>query len=303
MRKRILTVALLIGAVFAGAHYWPVMRPIVRADSWTLQSATGALTAGQTSNEVDGRGSIATIYLDVTTLTLADADDEVDFYIQTTYDGTNWTDAQNIHFSNADNGSTAKRIIVVDGALDGPGSVKSIAGTNPAAGSEISETVPANAIWSVQSISALLVTDATAADRRVRVTTDDGTTVYHQVSSRVNHTASLTVRYTWTPFGAPAAAVIAATDATIVVPLPNPTILAAGHRFISVTGAIVAGDNWGAPQMSVEEWHDPLVLTDGTIRDNVKSHSRPLGSQIRIKTAVTGASAPTFAFSATVFFK
>jgi len=101
---------------------------------YTIRSASGDLTAGETTSVLSTRGRFATITLDVTTLTLADADDEVDFYIQTTYDGgTNWVDCQNIHFDNSDNGATALKSLVVDGAMDGPGSIKSIAGTNPAA--------------------------------------------------------------------------------------------------------------------------------------------------------------------------
>jgi hypothetical protein len=297
-------------ATFAGAIVCLlVIGPTIPVEAqppyqFVLRAASGALTDADTSTAVETKLSTAAITLDVTTLTLADADDEVDFYIQTTYDGgTNWVDCENIHFSNADNGSTAKRVIIIDEALDGPGSIKSITGTDPAAGVEISETVPANAIWSVESISASLVTDAAAADRLSRVTIDDGTTIFYQVSSRVNHTASLTVRYAWAPFGAAAVGVVAATDATMNIPLPKHTILAAGYRFITVTGALEAGDNWGAPQLTVEEWHDPLVLTDGTIRDNVRSYSRPLGSQVRIKTAVTGATDPTYAYSATVLFR
>lgn len=306
--QKILTIWLVAVALAVVGH--------AQSHLQTLRAASGALTAADDPDAVDSIGpnvgrevyTRATITLDVTTLTLADADDEVDFYIQTLY-GTDyngdpqWVDTENIHFNNSDNGATATRVITIDGTFDGPGTTKSIIGTNPAAGSELSETVPANTIWSVQSISALMVTDANAADRRVRTTLDDGSTVFYQVSSSTNHTASLTVRYVWSPLGAPAVGVVAATDATINIPLPKPTILSAANRFITVTGALEAGDNWGAPQLSVEEWHDPLVLTDGTIRDNVRSYGRPLGSQVRIKTAVTGASAGTYAYSATVFFK
>jgi len=123
------------------------------------------------------------------------------------------------------------------------------------------------------------------------------------VSTGVDHTASLTAQYSWSPSGADAVGVVAATDATINTPLPNPTILSAGDRFITIVGNIKAGDNWGAPQLKVDAWHDPHIHTDATIGDNLKSYDRPLGSQIRIKTAVTGASAPTYAFSAKGVFR
>ncbi|NIO42633.1 MAG: hypothetical protein GTO41_22295, partial [Burkholderiales bacterium] len=44
-------------------------------------------------------------------LTLPDGDDEVDFYFQTTYDGSTWTDLENVHFDNADNGTTPTKIV------------------------------------------------------------------------------------------------------------------------------------------------------------------------------------------------
>ena len=272
----------------------------------TLRAASGDLTAGETTASINDTSGFeqAVVFLDVTTLTLADADDEVDFYFQTTYDnGANWTDVENIHFTTADDGSTAERIIKMDGAKDGPGSNQSITGTDPAAGTEVSETVPANTIWSIRNIAATLVTDSNAANRRVRATLDDGSTVYYRVSSGVDQTLTLTVLYSWAPTGASAVGVVAVTDATVNIPLPTPTILSAGHRFITITDAILAGDNWGAPQLSVEAWHDPIVSTDGTMGDNLKSYDRPMGQKLRIKTTVTGATAPTYSYSATVILR
>jgi hypothetical protein len=79
---------------------------------YEMQSASGDLTAGTTTGSIWTAPHIdIVIVLDVTKLTLADGDDEVDFYFQTTYDGSNWTDLENIHFDNADNGSTTTRIV------------------------------------------------------------------------------------------------------------------------------------------------------------------------------------------------
>ena len=57
---------------------------------------------------------------------------------------------------------------------EGPGLIRSVTGTDPAAGAEISETVPTNARWILHSFIANLVTDATAGNRRVRLEIDDG---------------------------------------------------------------------------------------------------------------------------------
>ena len=79
----------------------------------TLRAASGALTAGETSPVLDVGGALdAVLILDLITLTLPDGDDEVDFYIQTSYDnGATWTDLENVHFAIADDGTSPTRIL------------------------------------------------------------------------------------------------------------------------------------------------------------------------------------------------
>lgn len=82
----------------------------------TVRAASGALTTGETTTPVTGLGAyrLAVIRLDVTTITTPDGDDEVDFYIQTSYNGgTDWADVENVHFDNADNGNTAIKLIII----------------------------------------------------------------------------------------------------------------------------------------------------------------------------------------------
>ena len=88
----------------------------------TLRAASGSLSAAETTTAVIGLHvfSEAVVYLNITTATLADADDEVDFYLQTTYDGgTTWTDLSCIHLANGDNGSPQKSVILVGRAANG----------------------------------------------------------------------------------------------------------------------------------------------------------------------------------------
>lgn len=256
---------------------------------------SGTFTAATTLAAKPTVGQRAIIFLDVTTLTLADADDEVDFYIQTTYDGaTTWTDLQNFHFSNSDNGSTANKVAVITSDLDGPGEMQSLTGANPAAGIEIIETVPTNTIWRLWGGYATLVTDAGVANRRVNVYIDDGTNnIFRSVSASVQ-TASNTETYTIGPH-----AVVADNH---WIPTPSGMVMLAGWRIQTSTTLIEAGDNWSAPQLTVEAWADPEVSTDGTMGDDLKAY-RPMGSQIRIKVLITGASAPTYAFSARGVFR
>ena len=276
-----------------------------RAQNFNFNVTSDALTTAYTTPVVlaGGQyGTTATIFLNVSTITTPDADDEVDFYIQTTYDGgTSWTDVENVHFATADDGNTATRIIVIDGAKDGPGTIQSITGTNPAAGSEITETVPANTIWKLTAAKATFVTDATAANRLPRFIIDDGTNIFVESGSTFAQTASTTLRYLCGEYGL--AGTLVSGNQFVAVPFPAGVIMSGGYRFITTTGAIQAGDNYTAPQLSVEAWHDPRISTDATMGDNLKSYDRPLGSQIRIKTTVAGASAPTYAFSARGVFR
>src|SRR5262245_49862512 len=66
----------------------------------------------------------------------------------------------------------------VANTLDSAGALRSITGTQPAAGAEVSETVPTGARWELLAFTVQLVTSAAAANRLPMLTLDDGTTVY-----------------------------------------------------------------------------------------------------------------------------
>ncbi len=139
------------------------------------------------------------------------------------------------------------------GAVHNPveqlGAVRSIAGTNPAAGAEVSETVPTGARWLLHALSVRLVVDATVANREPMLTLDDGATVFARFPLAANITASQTRDLTWAAVGA---ALTATQSNTLVVPLP-PIPLLAGYRIRTVTANLQAADDYGAPQLLVEE--------------------------------------------------
>ena len=87
--------------------------------SWVdveVRAASGALTAGESTTPITGLGiyNSAVLRLNVTTITTPDGDDEVDFYIQTSYDaGATWVDVEAIHYATADNGNTAALVAVI----------------------------------------------------------------------------------------------------------------------------------------------------------------------------------------------
>ena len=82
-----------------------------------VREPSGALTAGENSTPITllEPFSVAVVRLDVTTLTLPDADDEVHFFLQTSYNGgADWADVESRHFTNpADDGQTYTEIFVI----------------------------------------------------------------------------------------------------------------------------------------------------------------------------------------------
>lgn len=78
-----------------------------------LRAASGNLLVDETSPEVETEGfATAVVQLSVTELIMADADDEVDFYIQTQLPDGSWADVANAHFDNADEPiTTATRLV------------------------------------------------------------------------------------------------------------------------------------------------------------------------------------------------
>jgi len=135
-------------------------------------------------------------------------------------------------------------------SIAGPGVLRSITGTDPAAGVEIAETVPTNARWRPLAIQFAFVTDATVANREVSLVVDDGATGFARVPSGTAQTATLTRTYS-AFHHAPRNTI--AQDGTLNLPLPR-IDLQGGHSLRTVTTNLQAGDNFGPPQLLVEEW-------------------------------------------------
>ena len=138
-----------------------------------------------------------------------------------------------------------------DGSIALDGTPTSVAGTNPAAGAEISETVPTGKRWRVLGLQFSLVTSATVANREVVIVVDDGTNTLFQSPSGANHAASLTWAYSAAAVGQPVAGATATTVRQINFP---PLLLPAGARIRTATTNIQAGDDYGAPRLLVQEY-------------------------------------------------
>jgi len=142
---------------------------------------------------------------------------------------------------------------VSEGSTIGPGVIRSITGTDPDAGAEISETVPTGALWRLLAFWAALVTDATVSNRQPELSFTDGTTEFFRKPSRDTQAASLTYNYSFVVLGIDHPIEIL----TQIAAIPHTMLLPAGYTIDTITTNLQAGDNWGAPQLLVEEWLQP----------------------------------------------
>ena len=140
------------------------------------------------------------------------------------------------------------------GTLKGPdsgrGTPRTITGTNPAAGSEVTETVPTRARWRLLSFAVQLVASGAAANRVVNLFVTDGVTNGILVPSATFHIANETRRYNYIQSGAQ----YADPNGNFVLPLPGNLPMKAGATFGTATNGLQAGDNYDAPLYTVEEW-------------------------------------------------
>lgn len=136
-------------------------------------------------------------------------------------------------------------------SLDTGGALRSITGTQPAAGAELLETVPTGARWQLLALRVLLTTNATAGNRQLLLYVDDGTTRLPSFPS-VGVVAPSTAGGFEFAAGSTAIANIAGQNPPGLI--PTGIYLGAGYRIRSTTVSLAAGDQYGAPQYLVREW-------------------------------------------------
>jgi hypothetical protein len=137
--------------------------------------------------------------------------------------------------------------------LDGAGALRLVSGTTPGAGVNVVETVPTNARWELLAFYVALTTSAAVANRIVQLGIDDGANAYVWATSGQNHAASAAVIYSWWPG---ANVLTLAAQSEIIQPLPIGLRLPAGHRMITNTVNIQAGDQFSQVRYLVREWFD-----------------------------------------------
>lgn len=132
------------------------------------------------------------------------------------------------------------------------GRLRFITGTDPAAGANVLETVTAERRWLLHAIAVSLTTDATVANRivRLQIQNPDGTVILESEDAAAQ-AASTTVRYSFGNWG------FNPTSPRMALPLP--ILLPPGARIVTSTAALQVGDNFGAPLLLVEDWDNNLV--------------------------------------------
>jgi len=140
----------------------------------------------------------------------------------------------------------------ITSSVDCGGAVRSITGSTPAAGAEISETVPTGARWELLSFFTLFTTSAGAANRLPAFFIQDTAPVtffFDQMSGA--EVAATAYRNVWAQ-GVTANAGL--TTAAQRGSLPVGNRLAAGFNFGTVTANIQAGDQYSNVRYLVREW-------------------------------------------------
>lgn len=136
-------------------------------------------------------------------------------------------------------------------SVEGAGALRSITGAVPAAGAEVSETIPTGARWKLVAFRSTFTTAVAVANRVPQLALDDGATVFATIAMNGSQAASIVQRYNWLMnFGASQQG----SGFDMMLHLPNDGFLSAGFRIRTSTVNIQAADQWSATQYLVREW-------------------------------------------------
>lgn len=124
-----------------------------------------------------------------------------------------------------------------------------LVGTDPAAGVEVSQTVPAGKTWELIAVSVQLVQGATDTPQPILVIDDGANVVYEMFGSTTAQAVSTTCRYNWASGVALSGLIGATTNVHSVAPLPEELLLPAGFRVRTSTVGLTATGNYGAPTL------------------------------------------------------
>lgn len=141
----------------------------------------------------------------------------------------------------------------IESSIEGPGFLRSITGTDPADGVEISETVPTGARWLILLVRFSLLTSVTVASRVPRLTFTDGTNSMFQLTPPGFQSGGRT--FFWNYLGNGGVGQIRQEDNQLMS--LGKIFLRAGFTVETTTFNFKVDDNFSAPQLLVEEWIEP----------------------------------------------
>ena len=127
-------------------------------------------------------------------------------------------------------------------------------GTNPAANTEFSETVPTGRAWRVYAVSVSLVQGATQTPQPILIIDDGTDVVFESFGSSAAQAVSTTCRYTWAPNLTLSGQVGATTNVHSTAPLPAGMVMLAGWKIRTSTLGIGANTDYAAPSLYVAEY-------------------------------------------------
>jgi hypothetical protein len=134
---------------------------------------------------------------------------------------------------------------------DGQGMLRTVSGSVPAAGADISETVPTGERFRLISVRAQLTTSAGVANRNAALLLDDGVNFIQLNASPFDQAASLIWNYCWMDG---IAASNSATSKIVNLGIASNTFLDAGFHIRTTTQNLQVGDQWTAPIYTFMEW-------------------------------------------------
>lgn len=137
-------------------------------------------------------------------------------------------------------------------SYEGQGALRTIVGTTPAAGAEISETVPTGARWQLLSLATQFTASIVGSSREFALRLINGGGAVHFTSATGFSLQATQVAQLSYAQGSPAIA--GSANFVYLANLPTDSKLLAGASIQTVTAGMKAGDQYIAPEYTVLEW-------------------------------------------------
>jgi len=137
-------------------------------------------------------------------------------------------------------------------AIPGRGRIRLISGSDPIAGDEISELVPANRIWHLLTLNFNLVTSGTAGNRQTAVYVGIGSGGAMAIAGTATQAASLTRVYTIGKYGGLATQTF---NNRILLNMPSDLYIPSGNTFDTSTLNLDSADQFSVIRFLVEEFY------------------------------------------------